>query len=145
MSHPGGILASPRGKSLISIGFYRVFQLTVSFCSSHQGPHGLRGGLAVVGSRKCLFFQRFPMGRKGWLLGAHLGTKCHPGFLWWRNAVFQWFYKVFCLTVSFLGGCFFGRPGNACFPRFLERFWQGCFFWPFAVNSLTNACSFHVI
>ena len=87
MSHQGGMLASPRGKSLISIGFYKVSQLTISFCSSQQGPHGLRGGLAVVGSRKCLFPQRFPMGRTRWLLGAHLGTKCHPGFLWWRKAV----------------------------------------------------------
>ena len=68
----------------------------------------------------------------------------HPLFQWREPIDFHWFYKVFRLTVRFPGREFFGQPNMLILHWFWNISGEGVF-WPFDVDSLSNASSFHVI
>ena len=55
------------------------------------------------------------------------------------------FYKVFLLTIRFPGRAFFWPAKYAYLTMALKHFWRGSLLWPFDVDSLSNASSFHVI
>ena len=59
--------------------FYKGLQLTIRFCSCHQGPNGLHSGLAEVSFRKTKEIQRFPCGAKGGFIDAREGVISRPG------------------------------------------------------------------
>ena len=70
---------------------------------------------------------------------------CHPPFQYREPIDFHWFYKVFRLTVRFPGVPFFWPAEYAYFTMGLKHFWRRRFIWPFDVDSLANASTFHVI
>ena len=82
--------------------------------------------------------QLIPRRRRG-------SIKFHPLFQRREPIDFHWFYNGFRLTIRFLGRSFFLDSQICLFYNGSEAFLAREFFWPFDVDSLSNASSFHVI
>ena len=121
--------------TIVFLRFYKGSQLTVRFLQPPPRPQRAPQWSARGGLQNPKENQRFLWGTPGDLLGAHGGINFRPWYQWRGTTDFLTFYKGFRLTVRFLGGCFFGRGGNACFSNGFEGFWVRSFFWTFAVRA----------